>query len=151
MIQSFNKISKIKGTLNLPGDKSISHRSVMFSALADGKSEIYNCLQSEDVLSTINAFSELGSKVEISKEKITVLGKGINGLQKPSKDLYMGNSGTTTRLITGILSAQKFSTKLTGDPSLSSRPMKRIIDPLEMMGANIKSENGLLPLEIFPT
>ena len=151
MIQNFNKISKVKGELNLPGDKSISHRSVMFSALADGKSEIYNCLQSEDIVSTINAFGKLGCQIEVNDEKITVHGKGIGGLTKPNEDLYLGNSGTTTRLITGILSAQKFSTKLTGDPSLSGRPMKRIIDPLELMGAKIKSSNGLLPLEIFPT
>ena len=151
MIQNFNKISKVKGELNLPGDKSISHRSVMFSALADGKSEIYNCLQSEDIVSTINAFGKLGCQIEVNDEKITVYGKGIGGLTKPNEDLYLGNSGTTTRLITGILSGQKFSTKLTGDPSLSGRPMKRIIDPLELMGAKIKSSNGLLPLEIFPT
>ncbi len=150
MIQSFNKVRQVKGTLNLPGDKSISHRSVMFSALADGKSVIYNCLQSEDVISTINAFKEMGCKIEINDEKITVIGAGINGLQKPNSDLCLGNSGTTTRLIAGILAAQKFPTRLTGDPSLSSRPMKRIIDPLEEMGANINSANGLLPIEIIP-
>jgi 3-phosphoshikimate 1-carboxyvinyltransferase len=150
MIQNFNKITKVKGTLNLPGDKSISHRSVMFSALADGKSEIYNCLLSEDVISTINAFKEMGCKIEISEKKITIIGNGISGLQKPNKELYLGNSGTTTRLLAGILSAQKFNSRLTGDPSLSSRPMKRIIDPLEAMGANINSANGLLPIDIFP-
>lgn len=150
MIQSFNKLSKVKGILNLPGDKSISHRSVMFSALADGKSEIYNCLQSEDVISTINAFKEMGCNIEIGEEKIEVTGRGLNGLQKPNGDLYLGNSGTTTRLLAGILSAQKFPSRLTGDPSLSSRPMKRIIDPLELMGADIKSNNGFLPIEISP-
>lgn len=150
MIQNFNRITKVKGTLNLPGDKSISHRSVMFSALAEGKSEIYNCLLSEDVISTINAFKEMGCKIEIREKNITIIGNGISGLQKPNKELYLGNSGTTTRLLAGILSAQKFNSRLTGDPSLSSRPMKRIIDPLEAMGANINSANGLLPIDIFP-
>lgn len=151
MIKNFNKIIKVKGKLNLPGDKSISHRSVMLSALANGKSEIYNCLQSEDVISTINAFTELGCEIEIIKSKITVFGKGINGLQKPYRDLYLGNSGTTTRLLTGILVNQKFPTRLTGDPSLSSRPMMRIIEPLTQMGAKLVCSNGLLPIEIFPT
>jgi len=150
MIQHFNKINKVKGTLNLPGDKSVSHRSVMFAAMAEGKSEIYNCLQSEDVLRTINAFREMGCQIEFTEKKIIVNGKGIDGLQKPKEELYMGNSGTTTRLIAGILSAQKFEAKLTGDASLSSRPMKRIIDPLTQMGAHIKGKNGFLPIEINP-
>jgi 3-phosphoshikimate 1-carboxyvinyltransferase len=92
----------------------------------------------------------MGCIIETGEEKITIIGNGINGLQKPNKELYLGNSGTTTRLLAGILSAQKFLSRLTGDPSLSSRPMKRIIDPLEAMGADIKSNNGLLPIEIFP-
>jgi 3-phosphoshikimate 1-carboxyvinyltransferase len=150
MIQHFDRINGIKGKLILPGDKSISHRSVMFAALAEGRSEIYNCLQSEDVKRTINAFRELGCKIEINDDKIIVVGKGFDGLQKPEKELYLGNSGTTTRLIAGILSAQKFATKLTGDPSLSIRPMKRIIDPLMQMGADIKGKDGFLPIEINP-
>lgn len=150
MIKDFTKINSVNGKLNLPGDKSISHRSVMFAAMADGKSEIYNSLESEDLSRTINAFSEMGCKIEKDEDKITVIGNGISGLKKPENELYMGNSGTTTRLIAGILSAQKFPTILTGDPSLSTRPMKRIIDPLEEMGANIISKDGLLPLEINP-
>lgn len=150
MIKSFNKVSKIQGKLFLPGDKSISHRSVMFSALADGKSVIYNCLLSEDILSTINAFRQLGCEILLEPDKIIVTGRGINGLRESNKELYLGNSGTTTRLIAGILSAQKFQSVLTGDESLSSRPMKRIIDPLTQMGAEIESNDGLLPLKISP-
>lgn len=150
MIQNFNKIKKISGTLILPGDKSISHRSVMFSSLAEGKSQIYNCLMSEDIHRTINAFREMGCEIEITDEKIIVNGKGISGLQKPDKELYMGNSGTTTRLITGILAAQNFETILTGDKSLSGRDMKRVIDPLTEMGAKISSNDGLLPIVINP-
>jgi len=150
MIQEFEKIKKVKGMLSLPGDKSISHRAVMFSSLAKGKSEIYNCLMSEDVISTINAFKNLGCKIEITNEKIIIEGKGIDGLQKPDNELYLGNSGTTTRLISGILAAQKFPTVLTGDKSLSKRPMKRIIEPLRLMGADIIGDNDHLPLKINP-
>lgn len=150
MIKSFNKIKGVQGSLKLPGDKSISHRSVMFASLANGKSEIYNCLDSEDLQRTINAFKQMGCKIETTNEKIIVEGKGIDGLEKPNDELYMGNSGTTTRLISGILAAQKFATKLTGDPSLSNRPMQRVIDPLTLMGAQITSNNGLLPMEINP-
>lgn len=150
MIKDFIKINSVSGKLDLPGDKSISHRSVMFAAMADGKSEIYNSLESEDLSRTINAFREMGCKIEKDEDKITVIGNGISGLKKPEDELYMGNSGTTTRLIAGILSAQKFKTILTGDPSLSTRPMKRIIDPLNEMGADIISKDGLLPLEINP-
>lgn len=150
MIKSFNKVSKINGKLILPGDKSISHRSVMFSALAEGKSVIYNCLHSEDILSTIKAFRQLGCEISLEPDKIIVTGRGINGLRKSNTELYLGNSGTTTRLIAGILTAQKFPSVLSGDDSLSSRPMKRIIDPLTEMGANIESTNGLLPLKISP-
>ncbi len=150
MKQRFNKIKRVNGKLNLPGDKSISHRAVMFSSLAKGKSEIYNCLLSEDVLSTINAFKELGCEIEITNGKIIVNGNGIDGLRKPDKELYLGNSGTTTRLLAGILSAQKFTTVLTGDESLSKRPMKRIIEPLQLMGADITGDNDCLPLIINP-
>ena len=150
MVQEFNKINAVKGKLQLPGDKSISHRSVMFASMAKGKSEIYNSLESEDLTSTINAFKNMGCEIEIGNEKIKIVGKGIDGLIAPKNELFMGNSGTTTRLISGILSAQKFPTTLTGDASLSLRPMKRIIDPLKEMGAIINSNNGLLPIEIYP-
>jgi len=122
----------------------------MFSAMAKGKSEIYNCLKSEDVLSTIEAFEKLGVEIEFNDSVITVSGNGIWGLKESKIDLYMGNSGTTTRLLSGILAAQKFHSKLIGDPSLSKRPMQRIITPLAKMGAKIKCNDGLLPMEIFP-
>lgn len=150
MIKELEKTNGVKGVLNLPGDKSISHRSVMFASMADGKSEIFNSLKSEDITRTINAFKKMGCEIGEVQNKITIVGKGIDGLQIPTSELYMGNSGTTTRLITGILSAQKFRSVLTGDSSLSTRPMKRIIDPLTEMGANINSTNGLLPIEIQP-
>ncbi len=107
MIQEFNKINSVKGKLTLPGDKSISHRSVMFASMAKGKSEIINSLESEDLTSTINAFKNMGCEIEIGSEKITIVGKGIDGLLAPKNELYMGNSGTTTRLISGILSSSK--------------------------------------------
>lgn len=150
MIENFSKIDKVKGTLRLPGDKSISHRAVMFSSLAKGRSEIFNCLKSEDIISTINAFRSLGIEIKINDEKIIVYGRGKEGLREADGDLYLGNSGTTTRLLAGILATQKFKNRLTGDPSLSSRPMQRIITPLKLMGAKIKSNEGKLPLEIFP-
>lgn len=150
MIQEFAKINKVNSTLNLPGDKSISHRAVMFSSLANGKSEIYNCLMSEDVITTINAFKAMGCEIEITDKKIIIEGKGINGLQKPEQELYLGNSGTTTRLIAGILAVQKFPTVLTGDASLSKRPMKRVIDPLQLMDANITGVDDCLPIKINP-
>ncbi len=151
MIRQFNKIESVKGTLILPGDKSISHRAVMLSSIADGESKIYNCLLSEDVLATINAFRELGIKIDIEDNNITVWGNGFSGLTEPANNLFMGNSGTTTRLIAGILAAQNFQTVLTGDKSLSSRPIKRIITPLRQMHANISGENNCLPLTIKPS
>lgn len=150
MIQEFNHVKSVNGNLKLPGDKSISHRSVMFSAMAEGKSKIYNCLMSEDVLRTITAFKQMGCEIEINGNEITVVGKGKNGLTRPDNELYLGNSGTTSRLITGVLAAQKFDTKISGDPSLSSRDMNRVITPLSLMGADIESNGGLLPLKINP-
>jgi len=151
MTKQFNLIKSIKGTLTLPGDKSISHRAVMLSSMADGESKIYNCLLSEDVLSTINAFRAMGTKIDIEDEKIVIWGNGFDGLTEPDQALYLGNSGTTTRLIAGILAAQKFQTVITGDESLSSRPMKRIITPLRQMHANISGVNNSLPLTISPS
>lgn len=151
MIQEFKKINNVKGTLILPGDKSISHRAVMLSAMADGESEISNCLLSEDVKATINAFRNLGIKIDIEDEKIIVWGNGFSGLTEPEHELNLANSGTTTRLIAGILVAQRFPTTIIGDKSLSSRPMKRIITPLRQMGANISGSNNCLPLIIKPT
>jgi len=149
VIQKIEKINAVKGELTLPGDKSISHRTVMFSAMADGKSIVKNYLNSEDVNSTINCFRKLGCNIEQTETTLTIEGKGFGGFTKPDSDLDAGNSGTTTRLISGILAAQKFETTIFGDASLSKRPMKRVVDPLKQMGAKIKtSDAGTLPMTI---
>ena len=131
-----------KGTVTVPGDKSISHRSIMFGALSKGDTHITNFLMADDCLSTIDCFRKMGVNIDVSPDEITVHGMGLHGLKAPSDTLYTGNSGTTTRLISGILAAQDFNVRLTGDASIEKRPMKRIITPLTMMGADIKSEKG---------
>lgn len=151
MQQSFNNITKVKGELTLPGDKSISHRAVIFSSMADGKSVIKNLSNGEDVISTINCFRSLGIEIEKNESKIVVNGKGIKGFSKPEKYLDCGNSGTTVRLLAGLLSAQNYESTLTGDESLSKRPMNRVVGPLKQMGAKIESDNNYLPLKIFPS
>lgn len=143
--------SPLKGEITIPGDKSISHRSIMFGALAKGVTSVRHFLEGADCLSTIGCFRQMG--IEIQKEsdgRILVHGKGIRGLTAPAATLDVGNSGTTTRLISGILSAQNFTSVLSGDASLNSRPMGRIIRPLSMMGAQIKSLHGndCAPLQI---
>lgn len=135
-------LKKLQGGVTVPGDKSISHRAVMFGALAKGTTEITHFLQGADCLSTIGCFREMGIQIENTPEKILVHGKGLHGLSAPSRTLDVGNSGTTTRLISGILSGQSFSSVLSGDASLNSRPMNRIILPLQEMGADIASVNG---------
>ncbi len=151
MNRNFNKINKVEGTLELPGDKSISHRAVMFASLAKGKSFIRNLSNGEDVKSTQKCFIDLGIKIETSEEGITVIGNGFGGLKKSNSPLDAGNSGTTTRLLSGILIAQNFESTIIGDDSLSNRPMKRIITPLSLMGGKIESSNDFkLPLKIFP-
>ena len=150
MIQSFNKINRISGTLSLPGDKSISHRALLIASMADGESTIVNLPYGEDIKSTINCLKLLGIKIEIAGNKTIVYGKGFKGYSTPSKTLDAGNSGTTTRLLSGILAAQNFESTIEGDSSLSSRPMGRIIEPLTLMGSKIKSNNGRLPLQIYP-
>lgn len=132
----------LHGEVNVPGDKSISHRSVMFGALAKGTTEITHFLQGADCLSTIGCFREMGIEIENTPKRILVHGKGLHGLTTPSRTLDVGNSGTTTRLISGILSGQPFASALSGDASLNSRPMKRIVEPLTMMDADIISQNG---------
>lgn len=143
--------SPLKGEITIPGDKSISHRSIMFGALAKGTTSVRHFLEGADCLSTINCFRQMG--IAIQKEhdgRILVHGKGLHGLSAPSSTLDVGNSGTTTRLISGILCAQNFTSVLSGDSSLNSRPMGRIIRPLSMMGARIKSLSGndCAPLQI---
>ena len=140
----------LHGEIEIPGDKSISHRSVMFGALAKGTTEITHFLQGADCLSTIGCFRAMGIEIENTPEKILVHGRGLHGLTAPAGTLDVGNSGTTTRLISGILSGQPFATTLSGDASLNSRPMKRIMEPLSLMGADIQSQNGngCAPLQI---
>lgn len=134
--------SPLKGAVSIPGDKSISHRAVMFGALAEGTTEVTNFLQGADCLSTIDCFRKMGIEIENTPDLIKIHGRGLHGLSAPSSTLDTGNSGTTTRLISGILSGQSFETTLTGDASIQSRPMGRIIEPLTQMGADITSLNG---------
>ncbi|MBP3196218.1 MAG: 3-phosphoshikimate 1-carboxyvinyltransferase [Butyrivibrio sp.] len=146
----------LKGDIFVPGDKSISHRSIMFGALAEGTTEITGFLESADCISTIECFKKLGILIDHSIRPtngvptITVHGKGLNGLKAPDSTLYTGNSGTTTRLMSGILAAQPFDSNITGDMSIEKRPMTRIITPLTKMGADISSVmgNGCAPLHI---
>lgn len=140
----------LRGEITVPGDKSISHRAVMFGAIANGLTEVTNFLQGADCLSTISCFRSMGIDIENTPEKILIHGKGLHGLRAPSVTLDAGNSGTTTRLISGILAGQNFSCELTGDASIRKRPMKRIMTPLRMMGASIESMcgNDCAPLSI---
>lgn len=149
-MMKFTKADSLKGELTVPGDKSISHRAVMFGALAKGTTEITNFLQGADCLSTISCFRKMGIEIENTKERIRIAGKGLYGLEAPTEVLDTGNSGTTTRLISGILCGQRFSCMLNGDASIQTRPMKRIMEPLSQMGADIVSVkgNGCAPLQI---
>jgi 3-phosphoshikimate 1-carboxyvinyltransferase len=151
MLQSFNHIEKVSGELKLPGDKSISHRAVMFSSLAEGKSKVYNLSNGEDVISTQKCFKQLGVEIENINDYIEIKGKGFKNFKQPVNHLDAGNSGTTARLMSGILIAQNFESVLIGDDSLSKRPMKRIINPLTAMGGKISASNEfILPLNFYP-
>ena len=149
MLISSKIANGINGKVIIPGDKSISHRSIIIPSISIGISEINNLLMSDDVLHTLNAFKTLGVKIEISNNKIIIYGKGLNSLSKPNKSIYLGNSGTSARLLTGLLASQTFDTILEGDHSLSSRPMARIINPLKLMGAEFENVSGTLPLKII--
>lgn len=140
------KIRRATGEITVPGDKSISHRAVMLGAIADGTTKITGFLKGADCLSTIDCFRAMGIEIDVTDDVITVHGKGLHGLQKPEKMLYTGNSGTTTRLLCGLLSGQDFDTDITGDASICRRPMKRVVQPLSLMGADI--ENEYCPLHI---
>lgn len=146
------KTKNLQGIVTVPGDKSISHRAVMFGSLAKGPTEITNFLQGADCLATIDCFRRMGISIDISPERILILGEGLHGLKESPTTLNVGNSGTTTRLISGILAGQSFQSTLSGDESLNSRPMGRIITPLSLMGAKIKStlDNNCAPLTIKP-
>lgn len=143
------KIKKAVGQIKVPGDKSISHRAVMLGSLANGVTEISGFLKGADCLSTIDCFKKMGIDIDINGENITVHGNGLRGLKKPDEMLYTGNSGTTTRLLCGILAGQNFDTSITGDASIQKRPMGRVVQPLSMMGAKI--ENEYCPLYITGT
>ena len=144
------KLNKLHGKLTIPGDKSISHRAVMFGALAQGTTRITHFLEGADCLSTISCFQAMGIHIQKNKDEVLVEGKGLHGLKAPLDILDVGNSGTTTRLISGILAGQDFTSQLTGDASICQRPMGRIITPLSLMGAQITSQNqnGCAPLTI---
>lgn len=146
----FKKANSIHGELTIPGDKSISHRAIMLGSIADGTTEITNFLQGADCLSTIACFKQMGVSIENSTDKVIIKGSGLHGLQAPKNMLDVGNSGTTTRLMSGILAVQNFTSSLNGDASIQKRPMGRIITPLSQMGADIVSikGNGCAPLQI---
>lgn len=132
----------LKGEINIPGDKSVSHRGIMLGALAQGTTRITNFLQGADCLSTIDCFRKMGIAIENNESEILVHGKGLYGLSRPDGTLDVGNSGTTTRLLSGILAGQKFPCELNGDASIQKRPMKRIIEPLSQMGAIVTGLKG---------
>ena len=134
---------KLFGRIRVPGDKSISHRSIMLGSLAEGTTKITGFLEGDDSLATLKAFQDMGVEIDGPVDaNVTIKGVGLRGLQKPSNPLDMGNSGTAMRLMSGILAGQSFSTELVGDASLSTRPMKRVTNPLAEMGAEIKTARG---------
>lgn len=140
---------QLAGSFAVPGDKSISHRAIMLGALAQGRTRVTNFLQGEDCLATLNAFAAMGVQIERPGEaEVLIHGVGLQGLNKADAPLDVGNSGTSMRLMAGLLSAQSFDSTLTGDSSLQRRPMRRVIDPLAQMGAKIASDEGRAPLEI---
>ncbi|MBH44114.1 MAG: 3-phosphoshikimate 1-carboxyvinyltransferase [Gammaproteobacteria bacterium] len=148
---SINDSNKLSGKILIPGDKSITHRSIILSSLCEGKTKIYNYLDSDDCNLTILAMKSLGVNITKHPNYLSIEGKGLKSLKKPAKTIDAGNSGTLARLLVGVLAMQPFSSKIIGDSSLSERPMERIIEPLSQMGANIISKNGTLPLNIEPS
>ncbi|MBQ8166563.1 MAG: 3-phosphoshikimate 1-carboxyvinyltransferase [Lachnospiraceae bacterium] len=136
------RLNGFKGEVTVPGDKSISHRSIMLGSLAKGDTEVYGFLQGADCLSSIDCFRKMGVEIENKGDIVVIHGRGLKGLQAPKDTLDVGNSGTTTRLMSGILAAQQFTSRVNGDASIQKRPMKRIMTPLSMMGADITSEMG---------
>lgn len=140
----------VNGRIRVPGDKSISHRSIMLGSLADGVTEVTGFLEGEDSLATLQSFRDMGVVIEGPTDgEVTIYGVGLNGLKEPPGPIYVGNSGTSMRLLSGLLAAQSFDTELTGDASLTKRPMGRVADPLRLMGAEIETaDNGRPPLKI---
>lgn len=145
-------IRKTRAEIEIPGDKSISHRAIMLASIAKGESKIHGFLKSEDCLATIDCFKNLGVSIDVQDDIVNVKGKGLKGLKSPKKPLYVGNSGTTIRLLSGILAGQSFSSTVDGDKSIRNRPMKRIVEPLRKMRAEIagevREENIFPPLMI---
>lgn len=138
----FKKTKHLKGEITVPGDKSISHRSIMLGSIASGITEVHGFLNGADCISSMNCFRQMGVDIDYDGSIVTIHGNGLHGLKAPADTLDVGNSGTTTRLMSGILAAQNFSSRVIGDDSICRRPMKRIITPLAMMGADITSEQG---------
>ena len=150
MIREIKRTNRIRGDIKAPGDKSISHRAIMCNALAKGDARITNFLTGSDCLKTIDAFRELGVAIDVSKDEVIVHGKGLYSLEEPRHIIHAGNSGTTARLLTGILAGQKFNSIIDGDESLSRRPMARVIDPLTSMGGKFLARHDkYLPINIF--
>lgn len=144
-----NPIHSLRGTLAVPGDKSISHRAVIFGSLSDGVCNISHFLMSDDCRATIDCFRKMGVFINCDGDSVTIHGVGLHGLQAPSETLYTANSGTTTRLLTGLLAAQAFNCRLDGDASIRTRPMARVATPLSQMGAQIETTDGnFCPLTI---
>ncbi|TKI67447.1 3-phosphoshikimate 1-carboxyvinyltransferase [Lysinibacillus mangiferihumi] len=143
----------LQGHLTIPGDKSVSHRSVMFGAIATGKTTVDGFLLGEDCLSTIDCFRKLGVKIDVDGTNVTIESAGMEAWQEPSEVLYTGNSGTTTRLMLGILAGSNVHSVITGDASIGKRPMRRVIDPLRQMGAHItgRADGQYTPLAIQGT
>ncbi|MFR8869524.1 3-phosphoshikimate 1-carboxyvinyltransferase [Paraclostridium sordellii] len=140
----------LRGSFKLIGDKSISHRSIMFSSIAKGSTKISNFLMGQDCLSTINCFRKMGVDIDIDKNNVIVKGRGLRGLKRPSDILDVGNSGTTIRLMMGILAGNEFESTIIGDDSIGRRPMKRVTDPLRLMGCEIegKDDTNYTPITI---
>ena len=146
-------VNHLKGSIRVPGDKSISHRSIIFGSLAEGETKVYDILRGEDVLSTMQVFRDLGVEIEDKDGVITIQGVGMDGLKAPQKALDMGNSGTSIRLISGVLAGTDFEVEMFGDDSLSKRPMDRVTLPLKKMGVSIsgQTERDLPPLQLKGT
>ncbi|MGB9735346.1 MAG: 3-phosphoshikimate 1-carboxyvinyltransferase, partial [bacterium] len=146
---SFTPVERLEGTITIPGDKSISHRALFISALAGGVSKIDNLLIAEDILSTIRCLTSLGANIQLQDKTATIIGNTISGFSEPSDVLDAGNSGTTARILMGLLSTQNFFSVVTGDDSLRTRPMKRVTAPLTIMGASIDGREYANYLPVF--
>ncbi len=144
-----SKVENVRGELEMPGDKSISHRAAILAALAEGWTTIENFAPGADCGSTLDCLRSLGVAIEHEGNRVVIDGRGLRGVTAPSAALDCGNSGTTMRLLAGVLAGQNFESELSGDESLSKRPMSRVIDPLSQMGARIDSNDGKPPLRIY--